>query len=226
MSTYTEVVDQIRSYTETDSTVLTTAIVNDFINQAELRIFREVDLDVFRAYQFATLTQGNEFVTLPGATPSTMAFVRTASIYPSTGTDANVRAYLIQKDISYMTEYWPNRTTQSKPRYYAMWDQNTIYLAPTPDTAYKIELALNRNETGLSATNTTSWVSTNAPQVLLYACLIEAFKFLKGPYDLLAQYEKSYQEAVQRLAIEQQGRRRRDEYQDGVIRLPLPSQNP
>jgi len=226
MSTYTEVVDQIRSYTETDSTVLTTAIVNDFINQAELRIFREVDLDVFRAYQFATLTQGNEFVTLPGATPSTMAFVRTASIYPSTGTDANVRAYLIQKDISYMTEYWPNRTTQSKPRYYAMWDQNTIYLAPTPDTAYKIELALNRNETGLSATNTTSWVSTNAPQVLLYACLIEAFKFLKGPYDLLAQYEKSYNESVQRLAIEQQGRRRRDEYQDGVIRLPLPSQNP
>jgi hypothetical protein len=226
MSTYTEVVDQIRSYTETDSTVLTTAIVNDFINQAELRIFREVDLDVFRAYQFATLTQGNEFVTLPGATPSTMAFVRTASIYPSTGTDANVRTYLLQKDISYMTEYWPNRTTQSKPRYYAMWDQNTIYLAPTPDTAYKIELALNRNETGLSATNATSWVSTNAPQVLLYACLIEAFKFLKGPYDLLAQYEKSYQEAVQRLAIEQQGRRRRDEYQDGVIRLPLPSQNP
>ena len=226
MSTYAEVVDQIRNYTETDSTVLTTAIVNDFINQAELRIFREVDLDVFRAYQFATLTQGNEFVTLPGATPSTMSFVRTASIYPSTGADANVRTYLLQKDISYMTEYWPNRTTQNKPRYYAMWDQNTIYLAPTPDTAYKIELALNRNETGLSATNTTSWVSTNAPQVLLYACLIEAFKYLKGPYDLLAQYEKSYQEAVQRLAIEQQGRRRRDEYQDGVIRLPLPSQNP
>ena len=226
MSTYAEVVDQIRSYTETDSTVLTTAIVNDFINQAELRIFREVDLDVFRAYQFATLTQGNEFVTLPGATPSTMSFVRTASIYPSTGTDANVRTYLLQKDISYMTEYWPNRTTQNKPRYYAMWDQNTIYLAPTPDTAYKIELALNRNETGLSATNTTTWVSTNAPQVLLYGCLIEAFKYLKGPYDLLAQYDKSYQQAVQGLQIEQQGRRRRDEYQDGVIRLPLPSQNP
>lgn len=226
MSTYAEVVDQIRSYTETDSTVLTTTIVNDFINQAELRIFREVDLDVFRSYQFTTLTQGNEFVTVPGSTPSTMAFVKTASIYPTAGTDANTRTYLLQKDISYMTEYWPNRITQGKPRYYAMWDQNTIYLAPTPDTAYKIELALNRNETGLSTTNTTTWVSQNAPQVLLYACLIEAFKYLKGPYDLLAQYEKSYQEAVQRLAIEQQGRRRRDEYQDGVIRLPLPSQQP
>ena len=80
MSTYAEVVEQIRAYTETDSNVLTTVVVNDFINQAELRIFREVDLDVFRAYQFTTLTQGNEFVTLPGSTPSTMAFVRTASI--------------------------------------------------------------------------------------------------------------------------------------------------
>jgi hypothetical protein len=226
MSTYAEVVEQIRSYTETSSDVLTTTIVNDFINQAELRIFREVDLDVFRAYQFTTLTQGNEFVTLPGATPTTMAFVRTAAIYPTAGTDANERTYLLQKDISYMTEYWPNRTSQGKPRYYAMWDQNTIYLAPTPNSAYKIELALNRNETGLSTTNTTTWVSQNAPQVLLYACLIEAFKYLKGPYDLLAQYEKSYQEALKRLQIEQQGRRRRDEYQDGVIRLPLPSQNP
>ena len=226
MTTYAELVDQIRSYTETSSDVLTTTVVNDIIEQAELRIFREVDLDCFRAYQFTTLTQGNEFVTLPGATPSTMAFVRSAAIYPTAGSDANERTYLLQKDISYMTEYWPNRTTQGKPKYYAMWDQNTIYLAPTPNSAYKIELALNRNETGLSSTNTTTWVSQNAPQVLLYGCLIEAFKFLKGPYDLLAQYEKSYQEAVQRLALEQQGRRRRDEYQDGVIRLPLPSQNP
>ena len=61
---------------------------------------------------------------------------------------------------------------------------------------------------------------------MLYACLREAFKYLKGPYDLLAQYEKSYQQAVERLQLEQQGRRRRDEYQDGVIRVPLQSQNP
>jgi len=224
--TYAELLQKVRDYTEVGSTVLTDSIIQGMIRDAELRIFREVDLDVFRAYQFTTLTQGNEFITLPGATPSTMSFVRTASIYPTVGTDANVRTYLVQKDISYMTEYWPNRTTQSKPKYYAMWDQNTIYLAPTPDTAYKIELALNRNETGLSTTNTTTWVSQNAPQVLLYGCLIEAFKFLKGPYDLLAQYDKSYQQAVERLQIEQQGRRRRDEYQDGVIRVPLQSQQP
>ena len=226
MTTYSELVDQIRSYTETDSNVLTTSIINDFIENAELRIFREVDLDVFRAYEYATLTVSNPFVAVPGATPTTMAFVRYAGIYKTTGATADDRIRLQQKDVSYMNEYWPNRTSTGEPKYYSMWDQNTIYLAPTPNHAYNIELALNRNETGLSSTNTTSWVSVNAPQVLLYACLVEAFKFLKGPYDLLAQYEKAYQEAVQRLAIEQQGRRRRDEYQDGVIRLPLPSQQP
>jgi len=226
MTTYTELLTEIRNFTEVSSDVLTDTILNDIISQAELRIFREVDLDCFRSYQFTTLVQGNEFVSLPGETPDTIAFIRSASIYPTSGTDQNVRSYLLQKDISYMTEYWPNRTSQSKPKFYAMWDKNTIYLAPTPDSAYNIELALNRNETGLSSSNTTTWVSTNAPQVLLYGCLIQAFKFLKGPYDLLAQYEKSYQEAVQRLALEQQGRRRRDEYQDGVIRLPLPSQQP
>ena len=223
MTTFAELQTQIRDYTETDSTVLTDTIVNDFIEHAEKRIFREVDLDIFRSYQYATLTQGVPFVSLPGANLGQLAFIRSAQIYDSANP---VRYYLYQKDITYMNEYWPNRNTEAQPKYYAMWDQNTIYLAPTPDVAYKIELALNRNETGLSTGNTTSWVSQNAPQVLLYACLIEAFKYLKGPYDLLAQYDKSYQEAVQRLAIEQQGRRRRDEYQDGVIRLPLPSQNP
>ena len=226
MTTFAELQEQIRQYTETDNTVLTDTIVNDFILQAELRIFREVDLDVYRAYEFGTLTIGNEFVTVPGTIPSVMSFVRFATIYNGAAGQTPTRIRLIQKDQSYMTEYWPNRNATAIPKYYSMWDQNTLYLAPTPSVAYNIELALNRNETKLSATNTTSWVSTNAPQVLLYACLIEAFKFLKGPYDLLAQYEKSYQEAVQRLAIEQQGRRRRDEYQDGVIRLPLPSQQP
>jgi len=226
MTTYSELVDQIRSYTETSSDVLTTTVVNDFISQAELRIFREVDLDIFRAYEFATLTASNPFVALPGSTPTTMAFVRYASIYQTTGASANERVRLLQKDVSYMNEYWPNRTSVAQPKFYAMWDQNTIYLAPTPNLAYNIELALNRNETGLSVTNTTTWVSQNAPQVLLYGCLIEAFKYLKGPYDLLAQYDKSYQQALERLQIEQQGRRRRDEYQDGVVRVPLQSQNP
>ena len=223
MTTYSELQTQIRDYTETDSSVLTDIIVNDFIEHAEKRIFRDVDLDVYRSYQYATLTQGVAFVSLPGANLGQLAFIRSAQIYDPADP---VRYYLYQKDITFMNEYWPNRDTTAQSKYYAMWDQDTIYLAPTPNTAYNIELALNKQETGLSLSNTTTWVSTNAPRVLLNACLAEAFKFLKGPDNLLQYYEQGYQQALQGLQLEQQGRRRRDEYYDGVLRLPLKSKQP
>ena len=223
MTTYSELVTQIRDYTETTSDVLTDTIINDFIEHAEKRIFRDVDLDIFRSYQFATLTVGNPFVSLPGANTDNIAFVRSAQIYTSA---SPTRDYLEQKDITYMNEYWPNRDSTGKPRYYAMWDQDRLYLAPTPNSAYNIELALNKQPTGLSSNNTTTWVSTNAPKVLLYACLVEAFRFLKGPDNMLQYYERGYQQALQGLQIEQQGRRRRDEFYDGVLRFPLDSKQP
>jgi hypothetical protein len=86
MTTYSELQTQIRDYTETSSDVLTDSILNDFIEHAEKRIFRDVDLDVYRSYQYASLTQGNSFVTLPGANTGQLAFIRSAQIYPSTGT--------------------------------------------------------------------------------------------------------------------------------------------
>jgi len=223
MTTYSELVTQIRDYTETTSDVLSDTIVNDFIEHAEKRIFRDVDLDIFRSYQFATLTVGNPFVSLPGANTDNIAFVRSAQIYTSA---SPTRDYLEQKDISFMNEYWPNRDTTGKPKYYANWDQDTLYLAPTPNSAYNIELALNKQPTGLSSSNTTTWVSTNAPKVILYAALCEAFRFLKGPDNMLQYYEQGYQQALQGLQIEQQGRRRRDEYYDGVLRFPLDSKQP
>ena len=223
MTTYSELVTQIRDYTETTSDVLSDTIVNDFIEHAEKRIFREVDLDIFRSYQFATLTVGNPFVALPGANTDNIAFVRSAQIYTSA---SPTREYLEQKDISFMNEYWPNRDSTGKPKYYANWDQDTLYLAPTPNSAYNIELALNKQPTGLSSSNTTTWVGTNAPKVILYATLCEAFRFLKGPDNMLQYYEQGYQQALQGLQTEQNGRRRRDEYYDGVLRLPLDSKQP
>ena len=224
MTTYSELVDQIRAYTETDSNVLTTTIVYDFISNAENRIFREVDLDAFRSYQYALLTANNSFVSLPGTGIAEFALIRSVQIYGQTL--GNSRKKLEQKDVTFMNEYWPDRTATATPVYYANWKAGNIYLAPTPDVAYNIEVALNKLPTGLSSTNTTTWVSINAPRTLLYACLCEAFKFLKGPYDLLAQYEQGYANALQDLSIEQQGRGRRDEYMDGVLRTPLKSQQP
>ena len=101
----------------------------------------------------------------------------------------------------------------------------TIVVAPTPNAVYKFEIGITKKPTGLSTSNTETWISVNAPNVLLYACLCEAFKFLKAPQDQQV-YEASYQEAIQSLAQEQLGKKRRDEYRDGSLRVPLPSQNP
>ena len=224
MTTFTELQTQIRDYTEATSDVLTDVIVNDFIEHAEDRIFRELDLDVFRSYQTASLTVGNPFVAVPGINITQDAFTRSVQIYTDGGTPT--REYLIQKDVTFMNEYWPNRDSTGKPKYYANWDQDRLYLAPTPNSAYKIELALNKQPTGLSSTTSTTWLSTNAPKVLLYACLVEAFRFLKGPDNMLQYYEQGYQQALQGLQFEQQGRRRRDEHYDGILRFPLDSKQP
>ena len=142
MTTYAELVDQIRAYTETDANVLTTTIVNDFIANAENRIFREVDLDAFRSYQYAALTANNSFVSLPGTGIAEFALIRSVQIYgQSLG---NSRKKLEQKDVTFMNEYWPDRTATATPIYYANWKAGNIYLAPTPDVAYNIEVALNK----------------------------------------------------------------------------------
>ena len=229
MTTYAELTQQIIDYTETDSNVLTTAILNDIIEHAESRIFRNADLDVFKKYKTASLTSSDAFVAMPGALPVDFEFARYVHIFSPSGslgglTD-NERVTLQKKDSSYINEYWPNRTSTGVPKYYANWDNDTIILAPTPNAAYTIELAYNAQPTGLSSSNTTTWVSNNAPQLLLYACLIDAFKFLKNP-DMLNIYTVSYKEELQTMGQEQMGRRRRDEYMDGIVRVPMPSQNP
>ena len=126
-----------------------------------------------------------------------------------------------------MSEYYdtPETGSSAKPRYYANWDMGTIVVAPTPNAVYKFEIGITKKPTGLSSSNTKTWVSVNAPNVLLYACLCEAFKFLKAPQDQQV-YETSYQEAIQALAQEQLGKKRRDEFRDGSLRIPIPSANP
>ena len=225
MTTYSELTTQILEYTEVSTDVLTSTRTDDFIEHVENRILREADLDAFKSHQSATLTADNAFLSLPGGTsptPTSLATIRTVHIYPASGTAT--RTFLEQRDISYMNEYWPNRTSTSTPKYWAWWDQNTIYLAPTPDSAYNIEIGITRLPTRLSSSNTTSWLGDNAPMALLYGCLAEAFKFLKGPAEMLQLYEQSYQRAIQSLMVEQTGRHRRDEYLHGELKLPMQSQ--
>ena len=224
MTTYSELTTQILNYTEVSTDVLSSTITNDFIEHAENRIFRDIDLDVFKSHQTANLVTSSPFLSLPGGTtptPTSLGTVRTFQIYPASGTPT--RTFLEQRDISYMNEYWPDRTSTGTPRYWAWWDHNSIYVAPTPDSAYNVELGITRLPTRLSSSNTTSWLGNNAPALLLYGCLAEAFKFLKGPAEMLQLYEQSYQRAMQELIVEQTGRHRRDEYMHGELKFPMQS---
>ena len=232
MTTYAELVTQIRDYTETDNQVLTDTIVNDFIEHAELRIFKDVDLDCYKDVMNGATAANNRWVPLPGqsaaaTTPklTDYATIRYVTIYLDSGT--KVRHKLVRVDSDFMNEYYdtPETGSASMPKYYAQWDEGTLVLAPTPNAIYKFEVGFTKLPTGLSSGNTETWVSVNCPRVLLYAALCEAFKFLKAPQDQQV-YEASYKEALTALAQEQMGKKRRDEYRDGALRIAIPSQNP
>jgi hypothetical protein len=216
--TYDELVTNIRNYTEVDANVFSNSVINTFITMAENRILRDIDLDVFKLEVAGNLSANNRFLTAP----TDILTHRYMMLTSPTGD----QIFLDFRDTSFMKEYWPDGTELGVPKYYSVWDQNTFYVAPTPSLAYSVELGYIYRPAQLSATNPTTWVSTNAPEALLYACLIQAYSYTKGPPDMLAYFNNAYKEAIQGLGIEQQGRRRRDEYRDGMIRIPLKSESP
>ncbi len=213
--TYTELVQKIRDYTEVDANVLTSTIIDGFIENAEFKILREVDSDNNRRYATANLITSDRFISRPAG----LLIVRSAQIVDSDGSSQpNNRDFLQFRDTSFMSEFNPTEAT-GVPKYYSLWDEQNIVVAPTPDATYEIQLNYILKDPGLSATNTTTYISQNFPNGLLYACLVEAYGFLKGPIDMLQLYDKKYVEAVKGFSIEQMGRRRRDEYQAGVPRI-------
>ena len=213
--TYAELVQKIRDYTEVDSNVLTSTIVDGIINDAEFRIYRDVDSDNNRRYATANLIASQRFIDMP----ADLLIIRSAQIVDSDGTAAaDNRDFLQYRDTSFMSEFNPTGAT-GVPKYYGMWDKDTIVIAPTPNATYEIQLNYILKDPGLSATNTTTYISKYFPNGLLYACLVEAFSFLKGPNDLLQLYEGKSKQVVEGFSIEQMGTRRRDEYQSGVPRI-------
>jgi len=216
--TYDELVTNIRNYTEVGDNVFTEPVINTFITMAENQILREIDLDVFKLEATGNLSANNRFLSIPNG----MLTHRYMLITPASGD----QVFLDFRDTSFMKEYWPDSTATGVPKYYSVWDQNTFYVAPTPSDAYTVELGYIYRPPQLSSTNPTTWISINAPEALLYACLIQAYSYTKGPSDMMLYFRQSYKEAVQGLGVEQQGRRRRDEYRDGMMRVQLKSESP
>jgi hypothetical protein len=215
--TYDELVTNLRNYTEVDANVFSNSVINTFITMAENRILRDIDLDVFKLEVAGNMTSGNKFLTAPSDILTHRYMMITS------GTN---QIFLDFRDTSFMKEYWPNGATTGTPKYYSVWDQNTFYVAPTPNANFSVELGYIYRPAQLSPATPTTWISTNAPEALLYACLIQAYSYTKGPLEMLQYFENSYKQAVQGLGIEQQGRRRRDEYRDGMTRIQLKSESP
>jgi hypothetical protein len=215
--TFNELVTNIRNYTDVDANVFSEPVINTFVTMAENRILRDIDLDVFKREDTGSLSANNRFLTAPNEILTHRYMMVVV---------AGERIFLDFRDQSFMREYWPDYTQTGVPKYYSVWDQNTFSIAPTPNQNYTVQMGYIYRPPQISSTNQTSWISTNAPEALLYACLIQAYSYTKGPPDMLAYFENSYKQAIQGLGLEQNGRRRRDEYRDGMLRIPLPSPSP
>jgi len=232
----------IRSYTEVSSTVLTGAILGRFIENAEQRIWLDVPVDSNRKVsQGAGLAVDDNTINVPAG----CVFVRGVEVFNSTANTEGKGTWLIKKDQTYLSEYTDrltgpqgNLTAQDVtgfPKYYAMFGGATalgsttsggLYLAPTPDAAYMFRIYYDLMPTTLVTKTSGTYVSQYFPQGLLYATLVEAYGFLKGPMDMLTLYENKYKQEVAKFAGVQIGRRRRDDYTDGTVRIPIKSPSP
>jgi len=207
--TYSELVTKIRDYTEVDSNVFTSTIINGFIENAEFRILRDVDSDNNRKYATATVVVTQKYFNVP----DNCLVIRSVQITVSGET-----RFLDIRDVTFVNEY-NSESLQGAPKYYANWDENTVIVAPTPDQAYTVQVNYILKPTGLSSSTATTYLSQQFPNGLLYACLVEAYGFLKGPQDMLQYYENRYKQAIEGFSLEQMGRRRTDEFLDGEPRI-------
>jgi hypothetical protein len=229
--TYSTLTTAILNYTEVGTGVLSSTITDQFIDNSELRIQRDVPIDADRKEMLGNLTASKDNVYTPAGT----LFVRGIQVYTSTTAATGANSWLEKKDISYLREYDAAETTTGTPKYYAMsggaegtgaTSSGRITIVPTPSSAFMYKIHYSARPVGLSSANTTTYLSLNFGNGLLYACLVEAFSYLKGPMDMLQLYEQKYQTEAQKFGGEQLGRRRRDDYTDGEPRIPVQSPAP
>ena len=227
--TLTNLKDDIRNYTEVSSNVLTDAVLETIIKNSENGILRSVPTDQNAHYATSSMVAGNRYVTIPDD-------LRSINYAQLTDAEGN-QTFLEQRDPSFMAEFYstPDTSSVGTPKYYGNWDEDFWVVAPTPDKNYSITLAYNKEPE--SITNTTqptaapaatngTYLSNKYQDVLLYGCLVNAYGYLKGPQDMLQYYQGLFQNALTTYATEQIGYRRRDEYEDGMIRQQIKSKSP
>tara|TARA_R100001086_G_C11837527_1_gene258238 strand:- start:1522 stop:2196 length:675 start_codon:yes stop_codon:yes gene_type:complete len=219
--TLAELKTLIQNYVENDETTFVSSL-DDIIKNAEERIFELVQFDFFKKNVSGNVTLGNRFLTAPSD--------YILSTYLAVVDGSGDYTYLEKKHSSFMQEYTVDPTDSSlrgKPLYYADYDKelstassngSTLVLAPVPDSNYTVELQYIYKPASLVSSTTGTWLSQNARNGLLFACLSEAYLFMKGDAQLQEQYERRFQEEISRLKNRAEGRGRRDEYRYDSLR--------
>ena len=208
---YSQLVAEIQSYTENQ---FQTADINTFIQQAEQRIYNTVQLPALRKNVTGTLTIGNKYL----ATPSDWLSTFSLAVINAN----NEYLYLLNKDVNFIRQSFPDTDAAfyGEPEYYAVFDNNTFILGPTPDAAYSVELHYFYYPTSI-VTAGTSWLGDNFSSALLYGSLLEAYTYMKGEQDVINQYQKRYDEAMILLKQLGDAKNRMDAYRDGQVRYPV-----
>ena len=223
---YTELFETIKGYVEndfpntswTDSagtgtvTLTSSEQINAFIKQAEQRIFNAVELLVSREAITGTLTASNKYLAVPADWLANFSF----AVIDGSGR----YEYLINKDVNFIRASYPDPTYEALPVHYAFFNESEFLLGPTPDSNYSYELHYYRYPVSI-VTAGTSWLGDNFDTVLLYGCLLEAYTFMKGEADVLAQYQKRFDEALMELKQLGEGKNRQDVYRAGQPRYAV-----
>lgn len=212
--THATFLTQVRNYTEVDSNVLSDTLLDQFIRNIELDIAGKVDYDDIRKYVTA-VTGTQRYLNVPDDCIS----IRSVQVI-----DSSTRDFLEKRDTSFIAEFNPGDST-GLPKYYANWDDKNIVFAPVPDQAYEIQMNYITDPDHFNST-TTTFLSKHQENLLLYGVLVECFSYLKGPMDMYKLYQDKYNEEMQAFMLTQMGKRRRADYDDGVMRLPIKSPSP
>jgi|TARA_R110000782_G_scaffold24701_1_gene64162 hypothetical protein len=209
--TYAELVAAIKSYTENEETDFVAEIPN-FVRQAEDRIQHMVQLPMFRKAQQGVLTASNRYLATPDDFISSfsIAVVNSAGEY----------SYLLNKDVNFIREAFPKVSTERQPRFYALWDEDHFILGPTPNTALQVDLHYYYKPASI-VTEGSTWLGDEAESALLYACLLEAYTYMKGEPDLMTLYDTRYKEALIKLKELGDGKNRQDAYRSGQVRMAV-----
>ena len=210
--TYSSLKTAIEDYTENTETTFVTHM-DDFIKLSEERILKNVQLQLFRKNTTGTMTSSNQYLAMPSDFLAPFSLSITSS---------SVKTFLQFKDVNYVQSFNPNSSTTGTPRYYAIFDITNFIIGPTPDSGYTSELHYFYRPASLTSAGDsgTTWLSENATLALLYGCLTEAYTYMKGEQDLMAEYEKRFGESMVALKMFGEAKEVTEDYRAGMVVRP------